>query len=317
MSNKPNQEQKAPTEKGDVAREESEPQPPSPPTIPKTQPKCKNPEKENTYQKKGYRLQRCYLKVQIGLLIATTLAFIAASIYAWVAYRQWCTMDATFKEVEKQTAATIKSSNAATDAVKVAKDTLDMQKDSVEKTLAEMKAQSKAMQLAAKTAQQSADIAERNLQVARDTFNAANRPYVGVNAVGVIHAGTHEVGEPVSSKIQTKETTNLNFEVETKNFGLVPGINYFHSWRMFVDGVPQPGHGIPDRPKTIFPGQSLWLKGGVGSRDYPVIMSGEKMLVIEVTVEYDGPSGHYKECNKLQYAPNVNAFMNLGPMCTK
>jgi hypothetical protein len=129
---------------------------------------------------------------------------------------------------------TEESATAATDAVNVAKDTFNFQKKSVEETLLEMKAQSKAMQLATKTAQDTANIAEKNLQVARDTFNAANRPYVGV----------------------------------------------------------------------------------IGSHDYPAITSGEKTLAIEVTVEYDGPSGHYKESNKQQYSPDVNAFLNLGPIFT-
>ncbi len=41
-------------------------------------------------------------------------------------------------------------------------------------------------------------------------------------------------------------------------------------------------------------------------------MSRMKPLVIKITVEYDGPSGHYKECEKNQFDPDVNGFFNLG-----
>lgn len=117
MSDEPNQEQETPTKKGDITKQESKPQPPSARTIPKTQLECKNPHKENTNQGKEYRFQRSYLKVQIGLLIATTLAFIAAAIYALIAYHQLGIM-------RNATDATKESADAATDAVKVAEDTL-------------------------------------------------------------------------------------------------------------------------------------------------------------------------------------------------
>ena len=124
MSDKPSQERKTPAEKSDITKQESKPQTPPMPSIPETQPQCKNPQKENTDHENGNRLQRFHLKVQIGLLIATTLAFIAAAIYAEIAYKQWCTMNATFKEIEKQTAASKTSAEAAVNAVQVAKDTL-------------------------------------------------------------------------------------------------------------------------------------------------------------------------------------------------
>lgn len=117
MSDEPNQEQETPTKKGDITKQESKPQPPSARTIPKTQLECKNPHKENTNQEKEYRFQRSYLKVQIGLLIATTLAFIAAAIYALIAYHQLGIM-------RNATDATKESADATKDAVQVAKDAL-------------------------------------------------------------------------------------------------------------------------------------------------------------------------------------------------
>lgn len=160
-------------------------------------------------------------------------------------------------------------------------------------------------------------VAGWNLQVARDTFNAANRPYVGVNEVDVAPVGKQPTGKPVMSGTKTKETNALVFRAQIKNFGPVPGTNFLARWRIFVAGVQRLGQKkVPDLPSTIFPSQSFYLKGGITGPDYPAIISGEKTLTIEVTVEYDGPSGHYKECNKNQYAPDINAFLNLGPMCT-
>ena len=138
------------------------------------------------------------------------------------------------------------------------------------------------------------------------------------SATMVAGIGKRETGEIIKSQARTEETTNLNIIVEVKNFGLVPGINYFQNWDMFVDGVLQPGHKVPDRPTTIFPGQSFHYVGIIGKRqDYLGIMNGKKILTFEVVVEYDGPGAHYKECNKQQYVPELSAFVNLGPTCTK
>jgi hypothetical protein len=153
------------------------------------------------------------------------------------------------------------------------------------------------------------------VKIARDTFNAANRPYVGVGGVGVNHIGKNASGEIVVSQTRTKETVALNVTPQIKNFGLVPGTNFFGKWRVFIAGVEQPHWEIPNRPTTIFPTQTIYITGQVRPPEYPGVMSGEKVLAFEMTIEYDGPSSHYKECNRFQYDPPTNSFFNLGPIC--
>ena len=74
---------------------------------------------------------------------------------------------------------------------------------------------------------------------------------------------------------------------------------------------------IPDRPSTLFPNQSVFLTGKIGRLDYPMVMNGTKPLMLEIFGSYDGPSGHYEYYEKEQFAPNYNAFFNLGECPTK
>jgi hypothetical protein len=129
----------------------------------------------------------------------------------------------------------------------------------------------------------------------------AYRPYVGVNAIIL-----DLFPKP------PKTANNFVFAPEIKNFGPVPAINYTADWKVFLDGHEIHGNKIPDNPMTIFPGQSTYLNGQIGTENYKSVMSEEKQLVIELTVEYDGPKGHYKECEKHQFVAHANHFANLG-----
>jgi hypothetical protein len=148
-----------------------------------------------------------------------------------------------------------------------------------------------------------------------DAALTANRPYVGVNGLEISHVGKSASGQVISSPVRTDETSVLHYAAQIKNFGPVPGTNCVATWKIFVAGVEQYSERLPDRPYTIFPGQPVRLSAVIGTRDYPAVMSEEKALEVEVTVEYDGPSNHYKECAKYQYTPEFNDFLNLGPLC--
>jgi len=54
----------------------------------------------------------------------------------------------------------------------------------------------------------------------------------------------------------------------------------------------------------------------IGTQDYREVMTGQKTLTAEITIEYDGPSAHYKESTKGQYDPLLNMFMVLGSTST-
>ena len=67
-------------------------------------------EQSATFQNRSLLVQWC-------LFGATTAAFIAAAVYAGIAYKQKITMDRTFAEVKKQTNAAQDSTTAAQNAV--------------------------------------------------------------------------------------------------------------------------------------------------------------------------------------------------------
>ena len=69
-------------------------------------------------RERGKRDERHY-RVQVWLAIATTLAFIAAAVYAGIAALQWRTMNHTYKEIRKQTSAIQDTAKAAADQAKL------------------------------------------------------------------------------------------------------------------------------------------------------------------------------------------------------
>lgn len=159
-------------------------------------------------------------------------------------------------------------------------------------------------------------IAGCNLKVANDTFNAANRPYVGTD-VFVRFLSIGKNGTRTVTPQPTKDTVDMEINGRAKNWGPVPGTNFVGDWNVLVAGVQMQGQKIPSAPVTIFPTQDKLLFGDLGSGNYPFITNGTKTLIVEMTVKYDGPSGHYDYCEKYQYAPDVAAFADLGPICSQ
>jgi hypothetical protein len=152
------------------------------------------------------------------------------------------------------------------------------------------------------------------VKIARDTYYASQRPFVGANGIQPIYISFDSDGTPKITNAPTEKTTRLSFRAEIRNFGPVPGMNFKSDWKVSLGGVVEKGDKIPDHPHTIFPGQSVFLTGSVGGNPYLSLMKGEKTLEIEIRDEYDGAK-HYTECQKYQYAPDVNGFWNLGA-CT-
>jgi hypothetical protein len=76
----------------------------------------------NANNEETARFQRRSLNAQWWLLTATTAAFIAAGIYAYVAYLQKNVMNNTLTEVRKQSGFSEKSASAAMEAAKAARD---------------------------------------------------------------------------------------------------------------------------------------------------------------------------------------------------
>ncbi len=147
--------------------------------------------------------------------------------------------------------------------------------------------------------------------IAQKGFDIFYRPYVGLDGIKPIYISR---SAPVTGRgSHSKESiVGMKFEAIIKNFGSYPGSNFKCDWRVFFGGVELPGGKIPDTPRTLYPNQTVLLVGAIGEDEYPDLASGAKKLVAETTVEYDGPSGHYKECQKSQYSDVQKAFSALG-----
>jgi hypothetical protein len=144
---------------------------------------------------------------------------------------------------------------------------------------------------------------------------AANRPYVGFS--GMSYSYVDKERKPDGTYILTERPTNtsdsLIFQAKIKNFGPLPGLTFSDDWKITFGGkVPPNSPRIGPGIFTLYPTQEVALPGIVGPADFPDLMNGNKQLVIEITVQYDGPSGHYTDCNKEQFAPTVNGFFNVG-----
>lgn len=112
LSHQPPQTDPSTIAEGETARNEPEPQHPLHFATVRVETQFPKEliEKYDSSQTQGYRLQRWGFRLQIGLLIATVLAFIAAFAYARIAYKQWRAMGSALRESQRQTAVSINSS---------------------------------------------------------------------------------------------------------------------------------------------------------------------------------------------------------------
>jgi hypothetical protein len=67
----------------------------------------------------------------------------------------------------------------------------------------------------------------------------------------------------------------------------------------------------------IFPGNFKKLAGHVGEKEYADVVRGTKSLVPDITIRYEGPvaNQHYEYCQREQFAPYLNGFIDFGPTC--
>ncbi len=73
---------------------------------------------------------------------------------------------------------------------------------------------------------------------------------------------------------------------------------------------------LTDNPSVLFPGQTNELFGYVGQKTYKEILTGDKVLELEITLSYDTPTEHVKYCDKVRWEPSTSSFILLGPMCS-
>jgi hypothetical protein len=206
---------------------------------------------------------------KIGVLVAF-LALVAASVTGFFIYQQFTAMD------EANVMAGISARRARYDA--------------------------RASEIT--TAQQLVDL-QAQLAIAHNTFDALNRPYVGVE--GIFPAYENQTGLVTNRKL----ATSMKVSTHVKNFGPVAGTEFSLFERAFIDGkkITQ----TPGRIQiTIYPTQEVGQEVVIGFRDYPNIISKSSVLVLEITIQYTGPSGTYTECDAQKYEPDVGSFTLSG-----
>jgi hypothetical protein len=137
-----------------------------------------------------------------------------------------------------------------------------------------------------------------SVNIARSMYEAGNRPYLGVEGIGT--------GRDDSKKF-------LNFRAAIKNFGSAPAEETDLQWDVLLNGASMGGLSIPAKTSSIMPGNTVFLTGHIGVENFNDVISKRSVLQALVYASYKGPNGKgYAYCERSQYEPDVNSFMNLG-----
>lgn len=155
------------------------------------------------------------------------------------------------------------------------------------------------------------------VEVAQETYESSQRPYIGVNVINRNFVYWDDKGIRHASSALIKEATNMDFTAEMKNFGPVPGANFYPAWKVLWNDVALKGiDRIPDTPTTLYPSQTAVLYAQLSREEFASLMDGTGRLELQITVAYDGPTRHYTECKRFQYANGIHAFFDLGACTT-
>ncbi|MGC2196624.1 MAG: hypothetical protein WA628_18265 [Terriglobales bacterium] len=155
-------------------------------------------------------------------------------------------------------------------------------------------------------------LTRRLVTISQKTFDASERPYIGLFGIDVLHVWFDSQGNWHSATTEDTRAIGMDFDAGIKNFGPVPGPNFSAEWKVFLNGRPLEEHRVPDLPTTLFPTQMVRLSGSIRGEDYKAIIKGGTISGFDVTIQYDTPSGQVRECQKQQYSPEVNGFVSLG-----
>lgn len=153
--------------------------------------------------------------------------------------------------------------------------------------------------------------------ISKTSSDLAYRPYVGPIGVEV---GFYSAESRIRNEYTPRprpESIGISFAVKVKNFGPVPATQFSMKIKPSVDNVVFPALGVPDSPSTLYPGQIAEEEAIAGTANYADIEEGRKSLDVEVRVEYTGPTGNDKDCQKFHYDPATHQFSILGPRCVQ
>jgi hypothetical protein len=143
------------------------------------------------------------------------------------------------------------------------------------------------------------------VSTAQNTYDAANRAYIGPNG-GTITTILNETD---------KRPIGMEFKTQVKNFGTAPGEDFLFRWEPRIDGeaITLPSFG--SKPYTLFPTETADLDGRVTGPPYLDLASGHKVLQMNIRISYRSNGKVYTYCERQQYDPIHVNFLDLGPRC--
>lgn len=149
--------------------------------------------------------------------------------------------------------------------------------------------------------------------IMHDSFEAANKPSIGVESIALRHVGRDKDGKQIVSEVRTPDTDSLQVTIQVANFGLAVGENYSSYTRGFLNGREQPDRDpSPPAAETMFPGKKRLFTGITNGPSYVAVMNGTEILELHISTRYDGPKHHYEHCETARYDRRYNAFTMMG-----
>jgi hypothetical protein len=154
------------------------------------------------------------------------------------------------------------------------------------------------------------------VKTAQDTYNAIDRPYIGVSGAFAFLERRDENGKTTRVGEEDRTSANtMSFSFQVKNYGSVPAVNTVTRLDVRINGVPIPGTHFSDAGSEMFPGEEFQIGGIAGYEVYPSIALGKSIFQVNVHTTYEYAGRSYDNCERQQYVPDVATFIELGPIC--
>jgi hypothetical protein len=215
---------------------------------------------ESTYRKKNYT-------VQVILAVGTCGAFIAAAVYAGLAYR-------TLREAQKQT-----EINAS--LLVEERNTLETEQSQFDRTMKQMIAQTVVQAGAAKASQQAAAAATFSANTAKQALHISERAYIAMSSADLTELTQHRIQLQFTNigHIPSRQMVVVVYRTSTRAKQVPGGIIWV------ADGTEKGWHRtVYDR---VFPTAPVYLTVMFPSVPPESIMNGARELIVAGTFSYD------------------------------
>jgi hypothetical protein len=155
----------------------------------------------------------------------------------------------------------------------------------------------------------------KQTKTAQDTFSAVDRPYLGVNGITVRFARRDKSGNIIWEERLSKDDVAFSFTIEIKNFGSVPGEDFWNDSDAVIGGKKIGAQFDAATTGEVFPGQSVFFPGHAGPPYYADIMTKKSILDVRVHFRYSYAGRRYEHCETERFNPELGRFVSLGVNC--